>query len=55
VIRGRLDRAASYYSDGEVVGIETLVANHTGDIGYALRSRDSERASVIGRRSRKSR
>ena len=32
----RLDRAASYYTDGEVVRIELISSDHTDDFGYCL-------------------
>ena len=35
-LRERIDRAASYYSDGEVVRIETISSDHTDDFGYCF-------------------
>jgi ketosteroid isomerase-like protein len=32
----RLDRAASYYMDGEVLSIETIATDHSDDFGYAI-------------------
>jgi ketosteroid isomerase-like protein len=35
-ISERLDRAASYYVDGEVLSIETVATDHSDDFGYAI-------------------
>ena len=32
----RLDRAASYYVDGEVLSVETVATDHSDDFGYAI-------------------
>jgi ketosteroid isomerase-like protein len=47
-IPARLDRAASYYEDGELLGIDTITADHTGDLGYTLEI-ERLRARVGGR------
>jgi ketosteroid isomerase-like protein len=47
-IPGRLDRAASYYEDGELLGIDTITANHAGDLGYTVEI-ERLRARVGGR------
>jgi ketosteroid isomerase-like protein len=31
-----IDRAASYYQDGDVVEIETIASDHSADMGYAI-------------------
>jgi ketosteroid isomerase-like protein len=35
-IPDRVDRAASFYTDGEVVSIETISADHSDDFGYSF-------------------
>jgi len=35
-IAPRIDRAASFYSDGETTGIETISSDHTDDFGYCF-------------------
>jgi ketosteroid isomerase-like protein len=35
-ISPRLDRAATYYSDGEVIGTQTISTHHSDDLGYLL-------------------
>ena len=35
-IPARLDRVALHYEDGEVVGIDTISSDHSGDIGYCV-------------------
>jgi ketosteroid isomerase-like protein len=35
-IASRLDRAASYYRDGDVLSIETIAAGHGAELGYAI-------------------
>jgi ketosteroid isomerase-like protein len=47
-IPGRLDRAASYYEDGELLGIDTITANHAGELGYTVEI-ERLRARVGGR------
>ena len=32
----RIDRAATYYEDAEVIGIETITSYHDGDLGFGL-------------------
>jgi ketosteroid isomerase-like protein len=44
----RLDRAASYYEEGEVVAIETIASHHSSDLGYAIEI-ERLRARVGGR------
>ena len=35
-ISARVDRAATYYSDGELVGVELISSHHSDDLGYVL-------------------
>ena len=35
-ILARLDRAASYHRDGDVVAIETISSGHSDELGYAI-------------------
>jgi ketosteroid isomerase-like protein len=47
-IPDRLDRAASYYEEGEVVRFESISSGHSGDLGYAIEI-EHIRARVGGR------
>jgi ketosteroid isomerase-like protein len=44
----RLDRAASYYEDGELVSIETIESDHAADLGYSIEI-ERVRARIGGR------
>jgi ketosteroid isomerase-like protein len=35
-IPARLDRAASYYADGDVISVETIASDHSDDFGYSI-------------------
>ena len=47
-IFARLDKAASYYQEGDVVAIETIASEHSADLGYAIQV-ERLRARVGGR------
>ena len=42
-VSARIDRAASYFADAELVSIETIICDQSGDLGFAF---EIERASA---------